>query len=107
MPSADTSAALLVAAPFPQPASMLTDIAATRAALSNLDVFFFIFLSFFPSFIFNLVINKEVLLSLYPFTEPTMIPESKYFWKNGYITTSGRLETMIVAYLRSSASCAL
>ncbi len=43
----------------------------------------------------------------YPFTDPTMIPASKYFWKKGYITRRGRLETMIVAYFSSSASWAL
>ena len=42
-----------------------------------------------------------------PFTEPAIMPASKYFWKKGYITRSGRLEIIIVAYFSSSASCAL
>ena len=35
--------------------------------------------------------------------EPAMMPASKYFWKKGYITSSGRLEIIMVAYLSSSA----
>ena len=36
-----------------------------------------------------------------------MIPLSKYFWKNGYMINSGRLDTTIVAYFRSSATFAI
>ena len=38
-----------------------------------------------------------------PLMEPAMMPASKYFWKKGYITSSGRLEIIMVAYLSSSA----
>ena len=31
------------------------------------------------------------------------MPASKYFWKKGYMTSSGRLEMIMVAYLSNSA----
>ena len=31
------------------------------------------------------------------------MPASKYFWKKGYMTNSGRLEMIMVAYLSNSA----
>ena len=30
-----------------------------------------------------------------------MMPLSKYFWKKGYMISSGRLEMMMVAYFKS------
>ena len=43
----------------------------------------------------------------YPFTDPTIIPFSKYFEKNGYIITSGTLDITIVEYFNKSASLAV
>ena len=43
----------------------------------------------------------------YPFTEPIMIPLSKYFWKNGYIINNGKLEITIVEYFNNSAILAI
>ena len=36
--------------------------------------------------------------------EPTITPFSKYFWKNGYIINSGRLDITIAEYLIISES---
>lgn len=42
-----------------------------------------------------------------PFTEPIIMPFSKYFEKNGYISTSGTLEITMVEYFSRSASFAV
>ena len=54
---------------------------------------------------YELILDQNNNVSCaHPLMEPAIMPASKYFWKNGYMTSSGRLEMMIVAYFRSSAS---
>ena len=53
--------------------------------------------------VLNFMRKLLLFFLFYPLSEPAIIPLSKYFWKNGYITINGKLEMTIVAYLINSA----
>ena len=78
----------------PQPASR--DIVKTTASARDIS---------FVNLRIVLLLYDSKMLG-YPFTAPAIIPLSKYFWKKGYRIIRGTLEMIMVAYFRSSASCA-
>ena len=74
-----------------QPASVprSMEAARSRASLCLLERFFLL------SAIMILLSLTE--LQIYPFTEPTIIPFTKYFCKKGYTTRIGSVEATMVA----------
>ena len=73
----------------------------TDLNLDSAEINFFI--AFFSFFNIAAGKSRSSFPNNQPLTEPAIMPASKYFWKKGYMTSSGRLEMIMVAYLSSSA----
>ena len=50
----------------------------------------------FPGFI--IFIFYKITEYCHSFNEPSMTPFTKYFWKNGYVNSTGSVVNIIIAY---------